>query len=89
MPVDHVPNQTLAPSQQRVDDGLPLGMQRDIRSHGWASGSRIPITGIADIAFLAMKVGVHPIAFRTISLLRQGMRPIPVSLRVCPKGLQG
>src|SRR5262249_50801595 len=48
----------------------------------------VPIAGVALVAFLAMKIGVHGHSGRIVARLRAFMRLVPVALCIPPQRLQ-
>ena len=48
------------------------------------AGTVVPITGIPHIAFLPMKVGVHPGGIGSLIILNEMMRFFPIALRGQP-----
>src|SRR5438309_11944282 len=69
--------------QQRSGDALPLGVERiacDV-----AAGALVPVAGVSEVAFLAVKVRVDPRAARIVDVLCDGVRAVPVAARVVPE----
>ena len=84
------PDRTLgrppADPQQRAGDRLPFLVER--RSAGRLAGATVPIGGVAGVAFLAMEVGVDPIAIPALVSLCGFVCAVPIAARVKPQRAQ-
>src|SRR5260370_16180433 len=76
-------NLPLAVRQQGVGDRLPLGGQRPGRDR--LAGAAIPAAGVAEIALLAVEIGMDPGTDRVVLGLSAFMRLLPVALAVPPQ----
>ena len=76
-------------SEQRRRDLRPLVGECDTLHGLRPPGARIPIAGVAEVAFFAMQVGVNPRAVAPAIFLGARVRAVPIAARVVPERLQG
>lgn len=79
----------LAGLKQGLRDGSPFFRQRCVGQWGRAAGPGIPITGIGDVAFLPVQVGVNPVTLAASRSLAQFMCPRPIACSIMPERLEG
>ena len=68
--------------EQRADDRLPFLAER--RSADRLAGATVPIGGVAGVAFLAMQIGVDPIAVPALVSLCGFVGAVRIAARVKP-----
>jgi len=71
---------------QVIDNGPPFVFKFTIRN--LTLGPPVPVSGIGEVAFLAVQIGVHPRSVCAAFLLHDLMRTVPVTVRVLPQRLQ-
>src|SRR5271166_5172709 len=72
--------------EQRTGDRLPFLVER--RPADRLAGATVPIGGVAGVAFLAMQIGVDPIALPALVSLCGFVRAVPIAARVKPQRAQ-
>src|SRR5439155_21341330 len=81
------PRSTASDIEQAADNLTPFFIQG--KAGHRLSGSPVPVSGIAGVALLAMKIGMDPTAGGILLGLSTFMRLVPVPLGIPPQGLQG
>ena len=78
---------SVMPPDQLPRDRLPL--RRQIARRRRLARARIPVAGVALVAFLPVQVGMHPRPVGSANGLRERMRLVPLAERVMPQRQQG
>lgn len=82
------PPLALLPTQQLPRHRLPLHLERYILCRHLAPRSRVPVTGVPDVALLPMQVRMRPRAVPAVVVLCALMRSVPIPTPVVPQRLQ-
>src|SRR5262249_18234949 len=70
-------------AKQVERDAPPLEVERVGRDR--LTGAFVPVGGVAEIAFLAMQVRMHPGGVRILDVLGEMMRSVPFAARIVPQ----
>ena len=80
-------NLNLLLAKQSSNDTKPLRIER--LAADWLTRSTVPVCCVAVVAFLSMKVGMHPRSFDTFVLLGGFVRSLPIALAIPPQSGEG
>lgn len=72
-------------SENGLSNGIPFLNQR-AGEDGFTSLA-VPVAGVAEVAFFAVEIGMHPGAERRVVFLGTVVSSLPVAVGVVPEGL--
>jgi len=73
--------------EEALDEGAPLVLESGAVEN--AAGARVPVVGVGEGTFAAVKVGVDGHAFGRVELIDEGVGAGPVAFGVPPEGDEG